>query len=116
VAAAVEGGTVNIDIAVAVVAALPPTLAAVLAFLQSRSVRRQVATKGQAPIGAVVERLERRVERLDEEVSGIADRLAHMEGREVLPLRLDRLVERLDEELRTVSERVARIEARGGAG
>ncbi|MGH2693329.1 MAG: hypothetical protein ACRDJJ_00800 [Actinomycetota bacterium] len=101
------------EAAVAVIVAFPPTLAAVLAFLQSRSVRRQVATGGEAPIGAVVERLERRVERLDEEVSGIADRLAHMEGREVLPLRLDRRVERLDEELRAVSERVARIEARG---
>lgn len=105
----------RIEVIVAVIAAFPPTLAAVLAFLQSRSVRRQVATGGQAPIGAVVERLERRVERLDEEVSGIADRLAHMEGREVLPLRLDRRVERLDEELRAVSERVARIETKGGA-
>jgi hypothetical protein len=104
----------SIEIAVALIAALPPTLAALLAFLQSRSVRRQVATSGKAPIGAVVERLERRVERLDEKMSGVADRLAHLEGREVLPLRLDRRMERLDEELRTLGERVARIEARGG--
>ncbi|MGH2682724.1 MAG: hypothetical protein ACRDIX_05775 [Actinomycetota bacterium] len=104
----------SIEITVAIIAASPPTLAAILAFLQSRSVRRQVATSGKAPIGAVVERLERRVERLDEKVSGIADRLAHMEGREVLPLRLDRRVERLDEELRALGERVARIEPKGG--
>jgi hypothetical protein len=76
------------EVTVAVIAATPPTLAALLAFLQSRSVGRQVATGGEAPIGAVVERLERRVERLDEDVSRLVDRLAHMEGREVLPLRL----------------------------
>jgi hypothetical protein len=105
----------SVDIAVALVAAFPPTLAAMLAFLQSRSVRRQVATRGEAPIGAVVERLERTVERLDDDVSGIADRLAHMEGREVLPVRLDRRVERLDEALRELGERVARIEAKGAA-
>jgi predicted nuclease with TOPRIM domain len=114
-AAAVEGEAVTIEIAVAVIAAVPPTLAAVLAFFQSRSVRRQVATKGEAPIGAVVERLERRVERLGEEVSGLVDRLAHLEGREVLPVRLDRRVERLDEELCRLSERLARIEAKGAA-
>lgn len=105
----------NVEIAVAVVAACPPTLAAVLAFLQSRSVRRQVATKGEAPIGAVVERLERRVERMDEELSGLVDRLAHLEGREVLPQRLDRTVERLDEEMRKLGEQVTRIEAKGAA-
>jgi hypothetical protein len=63
----------------------------------------------------VVERLERTVERLDGEVSGIADRLAHMEGREVLPVRLDRRVERLDEAFRELGERVARIEAKRAA-
>jgi hypothetical protein len=108
------GGTMSIEIAVALIATLPPTLAALLAFFQSRSVRRQVATSGKAPIGAVVERLERRVDRLDEKMSGIGDRLAHMEGREVLPLQLDRRVERLDEELRALSERVAHMEAKGG--
>ncbi|MGH2656811.1 MAG: hypothetical protein ACRDIZ_08990 [Actinomycetota bacterium] len=103
----------SIEIAVGVIAAFPPTLAAVLAFFQSRSVRRQVETGGEAPIGAVVKRLERRVEHLDVSVASIADRLAHMEGREVLPVQLDRRVERLDEELRTLSQRVARIEAKG---
>jgi hypothetical protein len=88
-------------------------VAAVLAFLQSRSLRRQVATRGEAPIGAVVERLERGVERLGDEMSGIADRLAHLEGREILPRRLDRQVDRIDEELRRLAERVARIEATG---
>jgi hypothetical protein len=98
---------------IALIAAVPPTLAAVLAFLTSRSVRRQVATGGEAPIGLVVERLERTVEGLDQAVAGIADRLAHLEGREVLPVRLDRQVERLDHELRRLGERVARIEAKG---
>lgn len=100
-------------VVVALVAAVPPTLAAVLAFLQSRSVRRQVTTRGEAPIGLMVERLERRVEGLDQAVAGIADRLAHLEGREILPRRLDRQVDRIDEELRRLGERVARIEAKG---
>jgi hypothetical protein len=103
----------SIEIAVALIAAVPPTVAAALAFLASRSVRRQVATRGEAPIGSVVERLERTVEGLDQAVGGIADRLAHLEGRELLPLTLDHRVERLGDELHNLSDRVARIEARG---
>lgn len=103
----------NEAVIVAIIAAAPPTLAAVLAFLTSRSVRRQVATRGEAPIGLMVERLERKVEGLDRAVAGIADRLAHLEGREVLPRRLDRQVDRMDEEVHRLAERVARIEARG---
>jgi hypothetical protein len=81
---------VSTEVLIAVVAALPPTLAAMLAFLSSRSVRRQVATPGAVPIGALVERVERRVEALEESVGGFAGRLAHLEGRGVLPLQLDR--------------------------
>lgn len=103
----------SIEIAVALIAGVPPTVAAALAFLASRSVRRQVATHGEAPIGSVVERLERRVEELDQVVGGIADRLAHLEGWEVLPRTLDHRVDGLATELRNLSDRVARIEARG---
>ena len=103
------------DILIAVIAALPPTVAAVLAFLSSRAVRRQVATPGAVPIGALVERVERRVEALERGVGDIAGRLAHAEGRGVLPLQTDRRVERLDEDLRALRERVTRIEAHGEA-
>ena len=101
------------DILIAVIAGLPPTLAAVLAFLSSRAVHRQVATPGEVPIGALVERVERRVEALEESVGGLLGRLGHLEGREVLPLQLGRRVERLDEDLRGLQERVARMEGRG---
>lgn len=100
------------EVVVAVVAALPPTLAAVLAFLSSRSVKRSVATAGDAPIGPLVERLQHQLDRVEAELGGIAGRLASLEGREVLPRQLDRRVEELDEGLRDVRERVARIESR----
>ena len=103
----------SIEVAVAVIAALPPTLAAALAFLSSRSVKRSVATTGDAPIGPLVERLERQMDHLGTRVGEIADRISTLEGREILPLQLDRRVEKLDEGLRDVRERLARMESRG---
>jgi hypothetical protein len=104
---------VSIEILVAVVAAFPPTLASLLAFLSSRSVRRSVATQGDAPIGPLVERLQQQVDQLAGKVGDVADRLASLEGRQILPVHLGRRVERLDEELREVRERLARMESRG---
>jgi hypothetical protein len=104
---------VSTELVVALIAAVPPTLAAVLAFVSSRSVKRSIATQGKAPIGALVERLQRQVDRVESNVGDIAGRLAHLEGREVLPLQLGRRVERLDEDLRDVRERLARMESRG---
>lgn len=103
----------SIEVLVALVTALPPTLAAALAFLSSRSVKRSVATHGDAPIGPLVERLQHQVDQLAGKVGEIADRLASLEGREILPVHLDRRVERLDSELREVRERLARMESRG---
>ena len=102
----------SIEVAVALVAAFPPTLAALLAFLSSRSVKRSVATEGDAPIGPLVERLQRQVDQLAGKVGDVADRLASLEGREILPVHLGQRVERLDEELRDVRERLARMESR----
>lgn len=101
------------ELSVAVIAATPPTLAAVLAFMSSRSVKRSIATQGEAPIGALVERLQRQVDKVEQNVGDIADRLARVEGREVLPLHLGRHMERLDEDVRDVRERLTRIESRG---
>lgn len=101
------------EVVVALIASFAPTLAAVLAFLASRSVRRSIATGGEIPIGALVERLQHQVDGLDRTLGRVADRLAHLEGRGVLPLQLSRRVERLDEDLRDVRERLARIESRG---
>jgi hypothetical protein len=101
------------EVVVAVIAGFAPTLAAVLAFLSSRSVKRSIATQGEVPIGALVERLQRQVDQIEQNVGAIAGRLAHLEGREVLPIQLDRRVERLDEDVRDVRERLARMESRG---
>ena len=102
------------EVVVALIASIPPTLAAVLAFLTSRSVRQSIATAGEIPIGALVERLQRQVDALEKSVGRLAERFARQEGREVLPLQLARWVERLDGDLRALGERVARIE--GGEG
>ncbi len=100
------------EVVVALIASIPPTLAAVLAFLTSRSVRQSIATAGEIPIGALVERLQRQVDALEKSVGQLVGRLAHLEGREVLPIQLAGRVERLDDDIRALRERVARIEGR----
>lgn len=98
---------------VALVAAFPPTLAAILAYLGSRSVRRQVATGGEVPIGKLVDRLQQKVEGLERTTADTAERLARMEGREAVPRHLGRRLEKLDDDLRALGERLIRIEAGG---
>ncbi len=102
------------EVVIALIATFPPTLAAILAFLSSRSVKRSIATAGETPIGTLVERLQHQVDALEKSVGRLAERFARQEGREVLPLQLARWVERLDGDLRALGERVARIE--GGEG
>jgi hypothetical protein len=104
---------VNEAVLVALIAAFPPTVAAVLAYLGSRSVRRQVATGGQVPIGMLVDRLQQKVEGLQKATAETAERLARMEGREVVPRHLGRRLEKLDDDLRALGERVARVETGG---
>jgi hypothetical protein len=100
------------EVAIALIASFPPTFAAILAFLTSRSVRQSIATAGEIPIGALVERLQHQVDALEKSVGRLAERFAHLEGREVLPLQLARRVERLDDDVHALRERVARIEGR----
>ncbi len=97
---------------VALIAALPPTLAAVLSFASNRSVRRSIATQGDAPIGVLVERLERQLDTLTAGVGEINQRVARLEGRTTMPLQLRRRVDALDDRTHGLSERVARLESR----
>ena len=106
----------SMEVVIALIASFPPTLAAILAFLGTRSVRQSIATAGEIPIGPLVERLQRQVDQLGRSVGVIAGRLAHLEGREVFPLELGRRVERLDDDLREARERLARMESRGAGG
>ena len=71
----------------AVIAAIPPTLAAVLTFFQARAANRRAAEHdalGLARVvgemqGAVV-RIEATVERVDEGVADLRERVARLEG------------------------------------
>lgn len=102
----------NEALAIALIAATPPTLAAVLSFASNRSVRRQVATSGDAPIGALVERLERRVETIAGGVEETNRRVARLEGRTTMPLRLGRRVDELGDRVNGLTERLARLESK----
>lgn len=104
----------NDAVIIAAIAALPPTLAAVLSFAANRSVRRSIATQGDAPIGAIVERLEHQVETLVSGVGEVNRRVARLEGRTTMPLRLRRSLDELGDRVNGLSERVTRIESRGG--
>lgn len=99
---------------IAAIAAVPPTVAAVLSFASNRSVRRSIATQGDVPIGALVERLEHRVESLGDGLAEVARRAARLEGRTTMPLQLRRRVDVLADDLGALSERVTLIES-GGA-
>lgn len=72
---------------IAVVAATPPTLAAVLTFLAARSATRRendaralVVTHSLDTLQATVGRIERTVERIDNGVGDLRERVAHLEG------------------------------------
>lgn len=75
------------DVVVAVMAAGPPTVAALLAHLQARAARREAAaerTRGVAHaldvVGADLSRLEATVARIDGGVLDVRERLARLEG------------------------------------
>lgn len=72
---------------VAAIAAGPPTLAAVLAFLASRSSTRQgvheraaVVTQSLESLHAAVTRVEASVERVETGVTDLRERVARLEG------------------------------------
>lgn len=67
-------------IAVAIIAAVPGCLAAVLAFLSNRSLKRSVGTPTSIPLTRVVEGLADRIDKLLEGQADIRERLARLEG------------------------------------
>lgn len=65
---------------VAMVAAVPPTLAAVLGYLGNRrSIRRSLGNSPGVPLSKVVGRLEEKVDRLIDGQAAIRERLARLE-------------------------------------
>lgn len=71
----------------AVVAATPPTLAAILTFFAARSAARRendaralVVTHALDTLQGSVGRIERSVERIDAGVGDLRERVAHLEG------------------------------------
>jgi len=97
---------------VAVIAAVPPTLAAVLGYLSNRSVRRAIATSDELPIGALVERIEARVEHLDGKLTDVGRRVARLEGRSTVSPQLRRRVHELGDDMHALFERLVRHEAK----
>lgn len=68
-------------IVIALIAALPPTLAAVLGYIASiRSIRRSVGATPGMPLGRALERLDAKVDRLVEGQAAVRERLARLEG------------------------------------
>lgn len=75
-------------IVVAVIAAIPGVLGAVLGYLNRRSIKRETDTGDSLTIGRLVERLDRKVDRLIESIGDLRERVARLEGRVVGPLPL----------------------------
>lgn len=70
------------ELFVAVVAALPPTIAAVLGYLGNRrSIRRSLGNSPGVPLSKVVARIESKVDKLVEGQGQIRERVARLEGR-----------------------------------
>ncbi|MFN2613298.1 MAG: hypothetical protein ABR552_00585 [Actinomycetota bacterium] len=66
---------------VAIIAAAPPTLAAVLGYLENnRSLRKSVGNAPGVPLARSLERLEAKVDRLIEGQAVVRERLAKLEG------------------------------------
>jgi hypothetical protein len=69
------------ELLVAVVVAVPPTLAAVLGYLGNRrSIRRSLGNSPGVPLSKVVARIEAKVDKLVEGQAQIRERLARLEG------------------------------------
>jgi hypothetical protein len=65
---------------IAIVAALPGCLAAVLAYLGRRSVRRAIGNPSSVPLTTIVESLDAKVDKLADGQTEIRERLARIEG------------------------------------
>jgi len=68
-------------IVVAIIAATPGVLGAVLGYLNTRTLRRQTATENAVPIGRLLEQLDKKVDRLTDSVVDLRERVARLEGR-----------------------------------
>ena len=102
-------------ILIALIAAFPPTLAAVLGYLaSSRSLRRTVGVAQDLPLTHVVDRLEVQIQEVHHTTSEIAQRLARLEGASSLHGGTHHAVQQLAAELSNVSQRVARLDVSGG--
>ena len=83
------------EILVAMIAGLPPTLAAVLAYVaNSRSIRRSIGAPPGIPLTRVIERLEGKIDRLAESQAVIRERLARLEGFGMRPTPRSRAAQR----------------------
>jgi len=72
---------VKAGIVIALIAAVPPTLAAVLGYVASiRSIRRSVGATPGMPLARALERLDAKVDRLIEGQAAVRERLARLEG------------------------------------
>lgn len=71
----------TLEITIALIAAGPPTLAAILAFLSSRSVKRSVGPTNGIPLGVAVQSLDGKLERLSQELERLAERQGRLEER-----------------------------------
>jgi hypothetical protein len=75
------GPPVSPELWIAAIAALPPTLAAILGYLGNRrSIRRSLGNSPGVPLSKVVARLESKVDVLTEGQAAVRERLAHLEG------------------------------------
>ena len=71
------------EVLIAVIAGLPPTLAAVLGYLGNRrAIRRSLGNSPTIPLSKVIGRIESKVDQLVEGQAAIRERLARLEGRE----------------------------------
>lgn len=75
------------QLAIAAVTAVPPTVAAVLTFIQSRATRRQASRETAAAMAGAVdtiatglERVEAAISRVQDSVVGLRERVATLEG------------------------------------
>lgn len=75
------------EITIALIAAGPPTLAAVLAFLSSRSVKRSVGRTNGIPLSHSIKTLDQKVERLGRDLTRLTERQGRLEERFLWHLR-----------------------------
>lgn len=68
------------DFLPAVIAAIPGCLAAVLAYLSRRSLRRSIGNPSSVPLTTIVEGLDAKLEKLVDGQTEIRERLAWIEG------------------------------------